>query len=81
MTLQIEKDRTNMAHLGGLPGEKPSLFWQHSLGLQIFYLNKPQHFWINVLHTGEMFCNNAQRHVWRKPNTEFKDEHLIPTVK
>lgn len=28
MTLQIEKDRTNMAHLGGLPGEKPALFWQ-----------------------------------------------------
>lgn len=48
MTLQIEKDRTNMAHLGGLPGEKPALFWQHSLGLQICI-------WTNHNTSGSMF--------------------------
>lgn len=25
----------------------------------------------------EMFGLNAQRHVWRKPNTTYQDKHLI----
>lgn len=41
----------------------------------MLYLNKPQNIWSNVLWTDgtkmEIFGNNAQHHIWRKPNTLY----------
>ena len=49
------------------------------------YKNKDFSFWRTVLYTDEskfnIFRSDGQTYVWRKPNEEYKENNLRPTVK
>ncbi|XP_062849643.1 zinc finger protein 638 [Trichomycterus rosablanca] len=49
------------------------------------HLDKPEAFWKSILWTDEskieLFGHNHRCHVWRKVNTAYKENNLLPTVK
>lgn len=49
------------------------------------HLNKPPEYWENVIFSDEskfnLFSSDGRVMVWRKPNTEFKKQHVKGTVK
>uniref|UniRef100_A0A3Q3EDL3 Uncharacterized protein n=1 Tax=Kryptolebias marmoratus TaxID=37003 RepID=A0A3Q3EDL3_KRYMA len=85
MIVQLEKDGTSMVCRGtnkqNMAGQKRAFFQMHE---KLHLKKRLQDFWKNVFWTDEtkvkLFTQNAQHHVWRKPNTADQHKHLIPAV-
>ncbi|MCJ8737403.1 hypothetical protein PDJAM_G00023560 [Pangasius djambal] len=79
-------------HKSGLNGRvarrKPLLKESHKksrLQFETSHVGDTANMWKKVLWSDEtkieLFGLNAKRYVWRKPNTAYRPEHTIPTVK
>ena len=84
----VRRVLNNAGLYGRVARKKPLLKKKHREARLQFaksHVDKPAAYWEKVLWSDEtkieLFGQNEQRYVWRKPNTAFQEKNLVPTVK
>ena len=73
---------------GRFPRKKPYISETNRVKRLLFaneHISKEQDYWDRVIWSDEtkinLFCSDGGSRVWRKPNTDYRKENTIPTVK